>query len=155
MTKLSRIKVDPKHLGFFLNNFWNLFALLEDKDQIKNFLKDLLTHTEMKMFAKRVQITKMLMEGYDYRAIRAYVKVTDPTIAKISNKLATEGEGLRVAIRYLQKIENEIEKERMRITPDLKKKYGMYYLPDKLAEGVYKRIKAQHKKRSAKRDISL
>ncbi len=155
MTKLSRIRVDPKHLGFFLNNFWNLLTLLEDKDQVKNFLKDLLTHTEMKMFAKRIQIAKMLMEGSDYRTIRTYVKVTDPTIAKISNRLETEGEGLKVAIRYLQKIEKEIEKERMRITPDLKRRYGMYFLPDKLVEAAYIKMKTQRKKRSAKRDMSL
>ena len=82
MTKVSRIKLDPKHLGFFLNNFWNLITLLENKDQVKSFLKDLLTHTEMKMFAKRIQIAKMLLEGYSYQTIRSYVKVTDSTIAR-------------------------------------------------------------------------
>lgn len=63
MTKLSRIKVKEEHLGLFINSLWNLITLLENKDQVKNFLKDLLTHTEMKMFAKRTQIAKMLIEG--------------------------------------------------------------------------------------------
>lgn len=155
MTKISRIKIDPKHLGFFLNNFWNLITLLEDKEQVKDFLKNLLTHTEMKMLAKRIQIAKMLLEGYNYRDIRNYVKVTDPTISKISNILATGGEGLKSAIGYLQKIEKDIEKERMRISPSLKKKYPLYFLPEILIEEASKKVKARNKRISVKRDILL
>ncbi len=155
MTKISRIKVEPRHLGFFLNNFWSLITLLENKDQVKSFLKDLLTHTEMKMFAKRIQIAKMLLEGYRYNDIRNYVKVTDSTIARISNMLETGGDGLKVAVNFLQKIESDIDKERMRITPDLKKKYGMYFLPEKIMEAVGRKIKDNNKKRSANKNVSL
>lgn len=155
MVKISRIRVDPKHFGFFLNNFWNLITLLENKEQVKTFLKDLLTSTEMKMLTKRIQIAKMLLEGYDYRSIRNYVKVTDPTIAKISNILAVSGDGLRVAIRYLQKIEAEIDRDRMRATPDLKKKYPTYYLPEKAIELVEKELRKRKKKSSVKEDLSL
>lgn len=155
MTKISRIKVDPKHLGLFINNFWSLVTLLENKDQVRGFLKDLLTHTEMKMFAKRIQIAKMLLEGYDYQNIRSHVKVSDPTIAKISNLLSISGEGLRTAINYLQKIEADIEKEKMRITPNLKKQYGIYFLPEKLIDATNKKLKSQNKKHSAKRSIEL
>lgn len=151
MPRVSRIRIDPKHLGFFLNNFWGVITLLENKDQVKGFLKDLLTHTEMKMLAKRIQVAKMLLEGYDYRSIRNYVKVTDPTIARISNILEIAGDGLKAAIRELQKIEAEIDKERMRITPDLKKKYPMYFLPEKLVEEVGKAMRKQKKKESVKR----
>lgn len=148
MTKISRIKVDPRHMGFFLHNFWNLITLLEDKDQVKNFLKELLTPTEMKMLAKRIQIAKMLLEGYDYRSIRNYVKVTDTTIAKINNILASAGDGLRTAISELQKIEDEINKERMRTGANLKKKYPTYFLPEIIIDEIDKKVK-KHKKRSS------
>lgn len=155
MTKISRIKLDPKHLGFFLNNFWNLITLLENKDQVKSFLKDLLTHTEMKMFAKRIQIAKMLLEGYNYQIIRNYVKVTDSTIARINNILGTEGNGLKVAISYLQKIESEIDKERMSIAPNLKNKYPTYFLPEIIVNKISRKIKNQKKKDSVKRYMEL
>lgn len=155
MTKVSRLRVDPKHLGFFLNNFWSLITLLEDKEHVKNFLKDLLTHTEMKMLAKRIQVAKMLLEGYDYRAIRNYVKVTDVTIAKISNVLEIGSNGLKLAISHLQKIEVEIDKERMRATPDLKKKYPAYFLPEKTIEFVEKEMRRRRKKISVKQDLPL
>lgn len=155
MTKISRIKVDPRHLGFFINNFWNLITLLENKDQVASFLKDLLTHTEMKMFAKRIQIAKMLLDGYDYRAIRNYVKVSDTTISTISNKLEIGGEGLKTAIAYLKKVENDIDRERMRIVPDLKKRYGEYFLLDKIIDKASKQVKGRNKKQSIKKDIPL
>lgn len=155
MTKISRIGVDPKHFGFFLNNFWNLVTLLKNKEQVRDFLKDLLTHTEMKMFAKRIQVAKMLFEGYSYQAIRNYVKVTDSTIARINNMLEVGGEGLRTAITYLQEIEKDIDKERMKIGPDLKSRYGIYFLPEKLIDEAGKRVKARNKKTSVKRDLSL
>lgn len=155
MPRVSRIRIEPKHLGFFLNNFWSVITLLEDKDQVKDFLKDLLTHTEMKMLAKRIQIAKMLLEGYDYRSIRNYVKVTDPTIARISNILETGGEGLIGAVKYLQKIELEIDKERMRTIPNLKKKYPAYFLPEKAIEIIDKQLKVKRKTKSAKKTLSL
>lgn len=155
MTKISRIRVDSRRLGFFINNFWNLITLLENKDQVASFLKDLLTHTEMKMFAKRIQIAKMLLEGKDYRAIRNYVKVSDTTIATISNKIETGGEGLKTAIKFLKKVEEDIEKERFRITPDLKKMYGTYFIPEKIIEGVSNKVRSVNKKNSVKKDILL
>lgn len=155
MTKISRIKVDPQHLHFFLNNFWNLITLLENKDQVKDFLKDLLTHTEMKMFAKRIQIAKMLLEGYNYQTIRKYVKVTDSTIARISNLLEIGGDGLKTSISYLKKIEAGIEKERMSIDPNLKKRYPSYFLPEIIADEIGKKVKAYKKKNSVKKDILL
>lgn len=155
MTKISRFKVDPKHLGFFINNFWSIITLLENKEQVKSFLKDLLTHTEMKMFAKRVQIAKMLLEGYDYRAIRNYVKVTDQTISRINNILETGEGGLRISVSYLQKIEEAVDKEKMRISPNLKKKYPKYFLPEIIMDEVERKIKTYHKKSSAKRNLSL
>lgn len=155
MTKVSRIKIDTKHLGFFINNLWNLITLLENKEQVKNFLKDLLTHTEMKMLAKRIQIAKMLLEGYGYRDIRNYVKVTDPTISKISNILETKGDGLKIAISYLNKIESEIEKERMQAMPDLRKKYSSYFIPELVVEEIGRKIRTRNKKVSVKKDLSL
>lgn len=155
MTKVSRISVDSQHLGFFMNNFWSLITLLEDKDQVKSFLKDLLTHTEMKMFAKRIQIAKMLLEGYSYQDIKGYVKVTDATISKISNILAVDGEGLRVAIKYLQKIEFETDNKNMKIAPGLKDKYPDHFLPERIVEGIRNKVKKSKKKYSAKKNISL
>lgn len=149
MTKVSRFKIDPKHLGFFINNFWAIITLLENKEQVKSFLKDLLTHTEMKMLAKRIQIAKMLLEGYDYRSIKNYVRVTDQTIARISNLLEEGTGGLKTAVVFIQELEKKIDRQKMGAL-DLKKKYPMYFLPEIIFDEVGKKIRAGRKKTSAK-----
>lgn len=111
MPKLSRISPDPRHMGIFIDNFWNAITLIEDKEEAKSFLKDLLTHTETKMFAKRIQIAKMLLQGYDYRAIRNHVKVTSGTIAQVNNLLHTRGDGLKQIVSRLLEIESKREKK--------------------------------------------
>ena len=136
-------------------NLQEFITLLENKDQVASFLKDLLTHTEMKMLAKRIQIAKMLLEGHAYRAIRGYVKVSDATIATINNKLETGGEGLKTAMGYLKKVEDDVEKERMRIVPDLKKQYESYFLLDRIMDKAGKKVKSFKKKNSVKKDIQL
>lgn len=58
-------------------------------------IRDLFTHTEYKMFAKRLEIARRLLDGDDYQTIKNKVKVTGTTIALINNILAEKGEGFR------------------------------------------------------------
>lgn len=151
MTKVSRLTVPPKSLGLFIDNFWNGITLLENKNQIKEFFKELLSPTEGKMLAKRLQICKMLLENYDYRAIQNYVKVTPATIARISNQLHQGGNGLKTAIERLWKIEKEREEKLMRIVPgwnELKKKYPTYFLPEIVLEKLEEKIRKNQKQKS-------
>lgn len=95
----------------FLDDFWSAVALLESKKEAREFFFDLLTHTERKMLAKRLQITMMLLDGDDYRAIRDNLGVTDVTIAKVNNWLNTDAEGLRkIAKRLIDLKEKKIRR---------------------------------------------
>jgi len=151
MPKISRFKIEPENLDKFLNNFWSVITVLENKQQVKIFLSDLLTHTEMKMFAKRIQIAKMLLEGYDYRAIKGYIKVTDSTISNISNKLESGAEGLKFAAKFLIESEREKEDKRLRGIPDIKKKYPTHFLNERILEEVGKSIRKRRKRKSAQK----
>lgn len=93
-------------MGRFINNLWSAFALLENKEEAREFLKDILSHTETKMLAKRLQIAKMLLEGRSYQAIKTYTGVQNSTVAKINNILNTsEGDGLRRVAEGLIELE--------------------------------------------------
>lgn len=133
MTKLSRKPVDPGHLGQFINNFWDGATLLSNKDEVKTFLRELLSHTETKMFAKRLQVAKMLLEGYDYLTIGNFVKVTAPTIAKMNNTLHTGGGGLKAVVSHLQRLEEKREHRLRVLDPEslenLKRRYAAYFWP--------------------------
>lgn len=48
MTKLSKKLVDPKEMGNYINNFWSALTLMDTKEDVKQLVKDLFTHTEYK-----------------------------------------------------------------------------------------------------------
>lgn len=149
MTKISRLTIDPKDMGLFISNFWVTITLLEDKEEVKNFLKDLLSHTEMKMLAKRLQIAKMLLSGYNYVLIKNYVKVTDQTIAKINNLIHSDSGGFEKAINLLTEYEKVKQKKlEQNSSYSLTKKYHTLAIPDEVAAGIKEEIKKHHKRQS-------
>src|SRR3989344_6084059 len=105
MSKLSKRKIDPKDFGQYVNNLWLVFMLLDSKDQIRALFRDLYTHTEYKMFAKRFEIARGLLEGQTYDEIADRLKVTNHTIATVSNILERDGAGLRIANKKLKDLE--------------------------------------------------
>ena len=111
MTRVSRIPINQEAMNVFLDDFWSAVALIESKSEAKGFFFDLLTHTERRMLAKRLQIALMLLEGEDYQAIRDILKVSDNTIAKINNWLNTGASGLiKISKRLLEIREKKLEK---------------------------------------------
>lgn len=96
------VYTDPKKLSIFIHRFWDAITLIEDRGEAIAFLKDLLTPTEVRMLAKRLQIADMLAKGYKYEDIKTHVRVTVQTISHVNNKLNYGDDGL---IRILQKLE--------------------------------------------------
>lgn len=107
MTKLSRKYTDPVDMGLYVNDFWSALTLMESKEDIRRLVKDLFTHTEYKMLAKRLQISRMLLDGYSYDTIEKKLHVTPVTISRASNILAEKGDGLRKAHEMLTLLERK------------------------------------------------
>lgn len=104
MPKLS-IYTDPKRLSSFIHRFWDAVTLLEDRTEVVTFFKDLLSPTEIRMLAKRLQIADMLSKGYDYQTIKNYIRVTSQTISVVNNKLNYGADGLIPILKKLEKID--------------------------------------------------
>ncbi len=96
--------MDPKEFGLYINNLWAVFTVLNSKEDIRLLFKDLFTHTEYKMFAKRLEISHRLLSGQSYEQIQQEVKVTPSTVAKINNILMEKGDGLRKAYESLERL---------------------------------------------------
>lgn len=110
MPRLSRYS-DPKRLSQFVHRFWNAMTLIEDRSEAISFLKDLLTPTEIRMLAKRLQIADMLAKGYKYENIHHFVRVTKQTITSVNNKLNFGEDGLIKILQRLEKIDQDIQKK--------------------------------------------
>lgn len=60
---------------------------LESKLEATNFLRDLLTVAEIKEFANRWQMVKMLYEGHSYATIAAKLKTSTTTVTRVAHWL--------------------------------------------------------------------
>lgn len=152
MTKVSRILIDPKRISFFINSLWNALALLEDRKEAEAFFKDVFTRTEILMFAKRIQIAKMLLLGYDYQTISSFVRVGNTTISKVSDWL-NQSEGAKKVIQRLLEIEKR-EKEKLEMPPPA---HGIISLGPNLvklgAEVALKRLARRRKRKTVEKSF--
>ncbi len=57
---------------------------LKNKDEAKNFFRDLLTMSELNEFANRWQVVKLLVQGKPYTAIAEKLKVSTATITRVA-----------------------------------------------------------------------
>lgn len=119
MTKLSRRAVDPEKFGHYVNNLWSVFTLMNSKEDIRLLFKDLFTHTEYKMFTKRLEIARRLLKGERYEDIEKDLKVTSHTVTRVNNVLNEKGDGLRKADAVLTDLEERYFKKQRDITKSL------------------------------------
>jgi len=90
-----------------LDELWTIIALLESKEEVKNFFKDLLSETEALMLARRIRIAKLLLSGASYDEIRQKLGVGDATIAQVHRWLQGGFGGYQ---NLLPRLEKELER---------------------------------------------
>ncbi len=105
--------------GHYVNNLWSAFTLMDSKWDIRLLFKDLFTNTEYKMFAKRLEIARRLLNGELYKQIQEELKVTAGTINAVSTILQEKGEGMRKAHEKLNRLEEKYLKKQKEITKNL------------------------------------
>ncbi|MDP4001019.1 MAG: Trp family transcriptional regulator [bacterium] len=163
MTKISRRPLKQEKIGRLVNELWSAFTLMDSKDDVRLLFRDLFTHTEYKMFSKRLAIARLLLEDQSYNLIRTTLNVTPGTISHISNVLASKGEGYRRVHIKLKGIEQDhqrrIVKNQDRIERRVRRKIpSEIFLPDVLVASagiVSKAIIKKIKKSSARKELSL
>ena len=115
MPKLSKRKLQDEEVESLLNDLWDAFTLAETKSEIRQLFKELCTHTEELAVAKRFGISRRLLAQEKYEKIKIDLKVTEHTIANVSNILNTSGAGLRMACEKVDNLESErLRKEKQK-----------------------------------------
>jgi len=90
------------------------------------------------MFAKRLEIARRLIEGETYESIARDLKVTEHTIASISNILARDGYGFKIAHQKLQGLDQAHQKKREQRQDYLERKRWPKFREQILVEGLVK-----------------
>lgn len=135
MTKVSRFKLSSEQINQLSKRIAIAVSSLRDRDMVMMFFDDLLTSTEKIMLGKRILIALLLEKGKPYGEIGSVVKVSQTTIAAVSERLQRGGTGLRRAIQYLEK-EEKIERMLEKIFSPIR--FFVSPLTSKTSTGYYK-----------------
>ena len=115
--------MNEEKLSHMVNNVWTAFLSIQSRDELRILFRDLFTHTEYKMFARRLEIARRLLEGELYEDIMMQMNVSEKTISHISNILARHGDGLRKAHQDIKKLEEKYSRKK---NDNLKTRFPRY-----------------------------
>jgi len=81
----------------------SVLSKINNKTEVFDFLRDLLSENEILEFSRRFEVAKMLEEKKSYSEIEQKTKMSSTTIARISKFLKWENCGYKNAIKILKK----------------------------------------------------
>ncbi|KKR73183.1 MAG: hypothetical protein UU16_C0028G0005 [Candidatus Woesebacteria bacterium GW2011_GWA2_40_7] len=85
--------------------FVSTLANQTNNKKLSEFFDDFFSPTEKIMFAKRLAAAVLLAKNHDYQSIHEILRISPPTIAKLSLKIKYGGEGLKPVIEDIFKKE--------------------------------------------------
>lgn len=95
MTQVSRRPLRKEIEKRIFEIFLTSFAKVTKKDEVENYISDLLSPTERIMLAKRISISFLLHKGYDQRTVSRILKVSLSTVNRVSLRMQLGGNGIR------------------------------------------------------------
>lgn len=99
--KISSMNRDDRYE--LLDELYNMISILDSKEEVKNFFRDLLTPSESLMLARRIAIAKMLIEGATYDEIKKKLSVGYDNIKSVYRWLYDGFGGYNLALEKISK----------------------------------------------------
>src|SRR3989344_3084054 len=93
-----KTEVDQKEYFKEIHFLYEIINNLKNVEEIKPFLKDILTSSELRMLKRRWHIASLLFEGNDIRTVAMKSKTSTQTVSKIKKVLEEGHGGLTTAI---------------------------------------------------------
>ena len=89
-------------LKTYFDDIITALAKMDNKTDVFNFLRDLLSKKEILEFSNRFKVAQMLEKNISYKKIEAETWVSSTTIARISKFLNWDNKGYKNAISILK-----------------------------------------------------
>lgn len=138
-TKLS--KKDQENLFI---EFAQGLASLHSPVEMAQFIKDLLSQKETMMLARRLQIAKLLYDGFTYRAIKQALRASFTTIGRVHTWMQIYGDGYRTVVERTRKKTASAGEASWK---NMRRRYPAYFWPQILLEEIVKSANAKQKAR--------
>jgi TrpR-related protein YerC/YecD len=84
-----------------IDELWAAIAHLESIEECRRFFRDLLTETEIREFAERWKVARLLAQGIPYAAIEKETGLSSRTIARVHKWLKRGKGGYTMMMRRL------------------------------------------------------
>lgn len=132
--KVRPRKVNKKDKIRYLDALYTAMAFLKSREEIKKFLRDLLTESERIMIGRRIIIAQRLLEDKTYDEIKKEIGVGVDTIMRVHRWLSDGSDGYEKAIKELNKILDSRKKVYNREIYEpgsfkwLKRRYPLHFL---------------------------
>ena len=85
-----------------IDDLYNTVIRLESLEECRRFFRDLLTETEIREFAERWKVARMLSRGVPYTTIEKETGLSSRTIARVHKWLKQGKGGYTMMLRRLQ-----------------------------------------------------
>ena len=86
----------------------DVFDAIDNKNDMQNFLRDVMTEKEIIEISSRLEAARMLQSGNKYTDIVSQTKLSSRTIARISDWLKNGFSGYRIALSIINNQHNHI-----------------------------------------------
>lgn len=96
-----------KEINITSQKLVTVLSLLENKDEIQNFLSDLLTQKEISEFSRRLEVAELLFQKVSYKKIEEKTDMSSTTIARISKFVSSDNWGYQKALQLLKSISDK------------------------------------------------
>ena len=132
MKVMSR-KIDNKEKIEYLDALYTAVESLTSREEVKNFLRDLLTEGERIMVGRRIIIARRLLNNEPYEQIIREMRVGPDTIMRVHRWLEDDIEGYEKAVKKLEKVleSRQAKRDKAYIDPfsfeGLKKRYPLHF----------------------------
>jgi len=87
-----------------IGEFYDVFDSLKNRDEIRFFLKSLLTADEIATLMRRIEIAVLLEGGYNYRRINEVLGAGSDKISRVQKSIDQDDSGYKIIVKRL--IEN-------------------------------------------------
>lgn len=87
----------------YTEDLFRAILTLKSKNEMKNFLRDLMTEKELVEFGNRLRAAKMLKKSIHYSAIVEATGLSSRTIARVKKWLKGKEGGYRIVLSRLKK----------------------------------------------------
>lgn len=132
MAKVTLSSIDNKDRYEFLDELYDMISVLENREEVKNFFRDLLTPSESLMLARRIAVAKMLLAGATYEEIRNKLKVGHDNIKSVYRWLYDGFGGYDLALKKLAKKKSKENNRKSVYTgsafDNIRRKYPAHFL---------------------------